>query len=100
MEETQERRGELVRTLKALDDAYIRLEKFTVQLAKAREEAEEARRAKQLFVANVSHELRTPLNIIIGFSEMLALSPEAYGVDTIPRQVKATSTGFIGVRGT
>jgi signal transduction histidine kinase/CheY-like chemotaxis protein len=86
-DEAQEHRGELVRTLKALDDAYIRLERFTVQLAKAREEAEEARRAKQLFVANVSHELRTPLNIIIGFSEMLALSPEAYGVDAIPRQV-------------
>jgi signal transduction histidine kinase/CheY-like chemotaxis protein len=41
--------------------------------------AEEARRAKEEFVANVSHELRTPLNIIIGFSEMILQSPQLYG---------------------
>jgi len=86
MEDAQSHRGELARTLKALDEAYYRLERFSVQLALAREAAEEARRAKQLFVANVSHELRTPLNIIIGFSEMLALSPESYGVEMVPRQ--------------
>ena len=33
--------------------------------------AEQAARAKSLFIASMSHELRTPLNAIIGFSEML-----------------------------
>lgn len=41
--------------------------------------AEEARRAKEEFVANVSHELRTPLNMIISFSEMITQSPKIYG---------------------
>jgi CheY-like chemotaxis protein len=34
---------------------------------------------KEQFAANVSHELRTPLNIILGFSEVMYLSPEVYG---------------------
>jgi PAS domain S-box-containing protein len=41
------------------------------ELARARDAALEASRAKSTFVANMSHELRTPLNAIIGYSEML-----------------------------
>ncbi len=44
-----------------------------------REAAEEARAAKERFVANVSHELRTPLNMILGFGEMILKTPLAYG---------------------
>jgi signal transduction histidine kinase len=41
------------------------------QLARARDLAEAANRAKSTFLANMSHELRTPLNAVIGFSEAL-----------------------------
>ena len=37
----------------------------------AREAAEEANKAKSLFIANISHEIRNPMNAIIGFSELL-----------------------------
>ncbi|CAM1503976.1 Fc.00g015670.m01.CDS01 [Cosmosporella sp. VM-42] len=37
--------------------------------------AEEAAKAKSIFLANVSHELRTPLNGVIGNSELLRDSP-------------------------
>ena len=78
--EVRERQGELNRTLAALTEASRRLERTNQELAIARQRADE-----EQFVANVSHELRTPLNLIVGFAEMMYLSPESYhGVTWTP----------------
>lgn len=47
------------------------LREMTVQLEKAKEEAERANKAKSDFLARVSHELRTPVNAILGMNEMI-----------------------------
>ncbi len=41
------------------------------KLLEALKEAQQATRAKSLFLATMSHEIRTPLNAVIGFSEFL-----------------------------
>ena len=40
-------------------------------LARAKEMAESANKAKSHFLANMSHEMRTPLNGLVGFTELL-----------------------------
>ena len=48
-----------------------RIEEYADQLLIAKEDAEEANKAKSRFLANISHEIRTPMNAVIGFTDLL-----------------------------
>ncbi len=82
--EVRERKGELYRVVRALEEASYRIDRMNHDLIAARREAEEARALKSRFVATVSHELRGPLNLILGFSRLMSLSPKSYE-EPLPR---------------
>ncbi|HEY0467947.1 MAG TPA: response regulator [Polyangiaceae bacterium] len=69
------------------------LKRTELATRRAREAADQANRAKDVFLATVSHELRTPLNSILGWARLLAegtLDREtlARGLATIQRNAQ------------
>jgi signal transduction histidine kinase/CheY-like chemotaxis protein len=79
VEEARSQRLQLKQVEEDLLQATREQARLLERLKALNQVAEEARQAKQEFIAKVSHELRTPLNMIIAYSELITQSPQLYG---------------------
>lgn len=73
------------------------LRKRNVEIRKAKNQAEEANRAKSLFIANISHEIRTPLNSIIGFTDLLLPMAQNQKEKTFLQSIKNSSNSLLSL---
>jgi signal transduction histidine kinase/CheY-like chemotaxis protein len=85
LEDARQRKVELEQVSESVANANRQLVLANKKMAMLSKIAEEAQKAKTVFVANVSHEFRTPLNMIIGLIDLMMRSPEIYDVILTPK---------------
>jgi signal transduction histidine kinase/ligand-binding sensor domain-containing protein/DNA-binding response OmpR family regulator len=89
-----QKRQELERLVK---ERTYQLALLTDEERKARFEAEQANRAKSVFLATMSHEIRTPMNGVIGMASLLAETPLNKEQQDYTQTIRSCGESLLGV---
>jgi PAS domain S-box-containing protein len=92
--------AKVTRDLTARRAADAVLKSASEEAEEARKQAEEANRAKSLFLATMSHEIRTPINAVMGYVDLLDLEIAGPLTDEQRRQlarIRASNMHLLGI---
>ena len=71
--------------------------KLTVELEKAKEDAENANQSKSQFLANMSHEIRTPINAVLGMNEMILRESREPQIYEYAKEIRNAAKSLLGL---
>ena len=95
-ESIRDKEGNPIRVAGAVMD-ITESKKVLLSKDKQRIQAEEASKAKTIFLSNMSHEIRTPLNAIIGMTTIGKMSVEADKKDISFNKIEGASKHLLGI---
>ncbi len=85
-----EEKNEILIIQMDITEAYVREQELLHNAQKAKQDADNANKAKSEFLSHMSHDLRTPLNGIIGFTDYALKEPVKEKKQTYLEKVKAS----------
>ncbi|MCL2210484.1 MAG: ATP-binding protein [Treponema sp.] len=95
-ESIRDKYGNAIRIAGAIMD-ITESKKILLNTEKQRNEAEEASKAKTIFLSNMSHEIRTPLNAIIGMTTIGKIASDIGKKDNAFFKIEGASKHLLGV---